>query len=218
MIIFYKPFLNMKKVFISFVLFFFFISLNAQDIKLPPPNITGGLPLMETLSKRETNRNFSQDEISTQKLSDLLWAAFGVNRPNGRRTAPSARNVQETDIYVFIKSGVYIYIPEKNILKQVITEDCRTKLPKQEGFTDCPLLILLVTNYDKMDNFKPEDRDFYGAVDAGYISQNIYLYCTSENLSTCAIGMIYREELKNLLHFNGKAIIAHSIGVKEPQN
>ncbi|HNX21935.1 MAG TPA: nitroreductase family protein [Bacteroidales bacterium] len=208
----------MKKVFISFVLFFFFISLNAQDIKLPPPNITGGLPLMETLSKRETNRNFSQDEISTQKLSDLLWAAFGVNRPNGRRTAPSARNVQETDIYVFIKSGVYIYIPEKNILKQVITEDCRTKLPKQEGFTDCPLLILLVTNYDKMDNFKPEDRDFYGAVDAGYISQNIYLYCTSENLSTCAIGMIYREELKNLLHFNGKAIIAHSIGVKEPQN
>jgi len=218
MIIFYKPFLNMKKVFISFVLFFFFISLNAQDIKLPPPNITGGLPLMETLSKRETNRNFSQDEISTQKLSDLLWAAFGVNRPNGRRTAPSARNVQETDIYVFIKSGVYIYIPEKNILKQVITEDCRTKLPKQEGFTDCPLLILLVTNYDKMDNFKPEDRDFYGAVDAGYISQNIYLYCTSENLTTCAIGMIYREELKNLLHFNGKAIIAHSIGVKEPQN
>ena len=208
----------MKKVFISFVLFFFFISLNAQDIKLPPPNITGGLPLMETLSKRETNRNFSQDEISTQKLSDLLWAAFGVNRPNGRRTAPSARNVQETDIYVFIKSGVYIYLPEKNILKQVITEDCRTKLPKQEGFTDCPLLILLVTNYDKMDNFKPEDRDFYGAVDAGYISQNIYLYCTSENLSTCAIGMIYREELKNLLHFNGKAIIAHSIGVKEPQN
>lgn len=208
----------MKKVFISFVLFFFFISLNAQDIKLPPPNITGGLPLMETLSKRETNRNFSQDEISTQKLSDLLWAAFGVNRPNGRRTAPSARNVQETDIYVFIKSGVYIYLPEKNILKQVITEDCRTKLPKQEGFTDCPLLILLVTNYDKMDNFKPEDRDFYGAVDAGYISQNIYLYCTSENLTTCAIGMIYREELKNLLHFNGKAIIAHSIGVKEPQN
>jgi len=103
----------MKKVFISFVLFFFFISLNAQDIKLPPPNITGGLPLMETLSKRETNRNFSQDEISTQKLSDLLWAAFGVNRPNGRRTAPSARNVQETDIYVFIKSGVYIYhLPE----------------------------------------------------------------------------------------------------------
>lgn len=208
----------MKKVFISFVLFFFFISLNAQDIKLPPPNITGGLPLMETLSKRETNRNFSQDEISTQKLSDLLWAAFGVNRPNGRRTAPSARNVQETDLYVFIKSGVYIYLPEKNILKQVITEDCRTKLPKQEGFTDCPLLILLVTNYDKMDNFKPEDRDFYGAVDAGYISQNIYLYCTSENLTTCAIGMIYREELKNLLHFNGKAIIAHSIGVKEPQN
>jgi SagB-type dehydrogenase family enzyme len=208
----------MKKVFISFVLFFFFISLNAQDIKLPPPNITGGLPLMETLSKRETNRNFSQDEISTQKLSDLLWAAFGVNRPNGRRTAPSSRNVQETDIYVFIKSGVYIYLPEKNILKQVITEDCRTKLPKQEGFTDCPLLILLVTNYDKMDNFKPEDRDFYGAVDAGYISQNIYLYCTSENLTTCAIGMIYREELKNLLHFNGKAIIAHSIGVKEPQN
>lgn len=91
---------------------------------------------METLAKRETNRNFTQDEISTQKLSDLLWAAFGVNRPNGRRTAPSARNVQETDLYVFIKSGVYIYLPEKNILKQVVTEDSRTKLPKQEGFTD----------------------------------------------------------------------------------
>lgn len=208
----------MKILLTQILLFFSLLTISAQDIQLPEPQKTGGMPLMETLAKRETNRNFTQDEISNQKLSDLLWAAFGVNRPNGRRTAPSARNVQETDLYVFIKSGVYIYLPEKNILKQVVTEDSRTKLPKQEGFTDCPLLLLLVTNYDRMDNFKPEDRDFYGAIDAGYISQNIYLYCTSENLTTCAIGMIYRDELKNLLHFNGKAIIAHSIGVKEPKN
>lgn len=208
----------MKNIFIAFVLFFFLFSIHAQDIKLPPPIMTGGLPLMETLAKRETNRNFSQEEISNQKLSNLLWAAFGINRPNGRRTAPSARNAQETDLYVFNKSGVYLYLPEQNVLKQIVNEDCREKLPKQEGFTDCPLLILLVANYDKMERFKEEDRTFYGAIDAGYISQNIYLFCSSENLTTCAIGMIYRDEVKNLLQFNGKAIIAHTIGVKEIEN
>lgn len=101
----------MKILLTQFLLFFSLLTISAQDIQLPEPQKTGGMPLMETLAKRETNRNFTQDEISTQKLSDLLWAAFGVNRPNGRRTAPSARNVQETDLYVFIKSGVYIYLP-----------------------------------------------------------------------------------------------------------
>lgn len=218
MIILFKLILHMKNVLISFVLFILFFSLNAQDIKLPQPITTGGLPLMETLSKRETNRNFSQEEISNQKLSNLLWAAFGINRENGRRTAPSARNAQETDIYVFTKERVYLYIPDQNLLKEVHHQDSRSKLVKQEGFVDCPLLLLLVANYDKMDRFKEEDRTFYGAIDAGYISQNIYLFCTSENLTTCAIGMIYRDEVKKWIGFNGKAIIAHTIGVKEVEN
>lgn len=205
----------MKKINLLFFIFCLLISLNAQDIQLLPPDTTGGMPLMEALSKRETNRNFSQKEISNQKLSNLLWAAFGINRPNGKRTAPSARNSQEIDVYVFMKTGTYLYLPAENSLKQVYNQDIRDQLPKQEGFKDTPLLILLVANYDKMERFDDAAKEFYGAIDAGYISQNIYLFCTSENLTTCAIGMIQRDQIKELLKLNGKPIIAHSIGVKE---
>ncbi|HPE39591.1 MAG TPA: SagB/ThcOx family dehydrogenase [Bacteroidales bacterium] len=208
----------MKIGFFKFLFFFAILSLSAQDIPLPEPQKTGGMPLMNALAQRETNRNFTRDEISQQKLSNLLWAAFGINRENGRRTAPSARNAQEIDLYVFTQENVYLYLPDKNLLRLVHNQDYRSKLVKQEGFVDCPLLLLLVANYDRMEKFKEEDRTFYGAIDAGYISQNIYLYCASENLTTCAIGMIYRDEVKKWIGFNGKAIIAHTIGVKEIEN
>jgi SagB-type dehydrogenase family enzyme len=206
---------KMKKFGLFFFILTLTITLKAQDIQLLPPQTTGGMPLMEVLSKRETNRNFSQKEIDNQKLSNLLWAAFGINRSNGKRTAPSARNAQEIDIYVFKSTGVYLYVPAENQLHQVYNQDIRDKLPKQEGFKDAPILILLVANYDKMEKFEDSAKEFYGAIDAGYISQNIYLFCTSENLTTCAIGMIQRDQIIELLKLKGKPIIAHSIGVKE---
>lgn len=170
---------------------------------------------METLAKRETNRNYTQDTLTNQQLSNLLWAAFGVNRPNGKRTAPSARNAQEIDLYVFTNSGVYLYEPINHILMLVTAGDKRNVALKQEGFMDCPLVLLYVANYDKMDKFAEVDREFYGAVDAGYISQNVYLFCASEDIATCAIGMINRSQIKDILKINGKAILAQIVGVKE---
>lgn len=205
----------MKSFFFQLIILFTFLSSFAQDIILVEPLKTGGLPLMETLAKRETNRNFTQDTLTNQQLSNLLWAAVGINRPNGKRTAPTARNAQEIDMYVFMENGVYLYLPVTHTLKLVVPGDKRSVALKQEGFTDCPLVLLFVANYDKMEKFAESDREFYGAVDAGYISQNVYLFCASENLATCAIGMIYRPEIKELLKINGKPILAQIVGIKE---
>ncbi len=170
---------------------------------------------MEALAKRETYRNFTQDTLTNQQLSNLLWAAVGINRPNGKRTAPTARNAQEIDLYVFMEKGVYFYDPQSHTLKQLFSEDKRALALKQEGFTDCPVVLLFVANYDKMGKFAESDREFYGAVDAGYISQNVYLYCASEGLANCAIGMINRPQIIELLKINGKPILAQIVGVKE---
>jgi len=186
---------------------------NGADIKLVSPQKAGGMPLMEALAKRKTNRDFSQEELTPQQLSDLLWAAAGINREDGRRTAPTARNAQEIEIYVLNREGAYLYIPEFHALKLVAGGDHRKKGASQERFQDCPLMLIFVANYDKMEGFSDEARDLYGCTDTGNISQNIYLYCASEGLATCALGSIYREELKTLLNFNGKAILGQSVGV-----
>jgi len=205
----------MKSFFFQLVFCLLFLSSFAQDVVLIEPHKLGGVPLMETLAKRETNRNFTQDTLSNQQLSNLLWAAVGINRPNGKRTAPTARNAQEIDLYVFMENGVYLYEPKSHTLKLLFLGDKRSVVLKQEGFIDCPVLLLFVANYDKMEKFAESDREFYGAVDAGYISQNVYLFCASEGLATCAIGMIHRPQIIELLQINGKPILAQIVGVKE---
>jgi len=186
---------------------------NGADIKLLTPQKIGGMPLMEALAKRKTNRDFSQVELTPQQLSNLLWAASGINREDGRRTAPTARNAQEIEIYVINKVGAYLYIPNEHSLKLIAAGDHRKKGASQEKFQDCPLMLIFVANYDKMEGFSDEAKDLYGCTDTGNISQNVYLYCASENLATCALGSIHREELKSLLKFNGKAILGQSVGV-----
>ena len=185
--------------------------IEAQDIKLPAPKTKGGMPLMEALQKRVTNREFSDKMLSDQQLSDLLWAANGINRDNGKRTAPSARNCQEIDIYVFIEKGVFLYVPEKNLLKQVIKEDKRKMAARQPFVADAPVLLMFVANYDKMTGMDKEAKEFYGATDAGFVSQNVYLYCASEGLSTVVLGSIFRDEIKELLKFNGKAVLGQPV-------
>ena len=185
--------------------------IEAQDIKLPAPNTNGGMPLMEALQKRVTSREFSDKMLSDQQLSDLLWAANGINRDNGKRTAPSARNCQEIDIYVFTEKGVFLYVPEKNLLKQVVTEDKRKMAARQPFVADAPVLLMFVANYDKMTGMDKEAKEFYGATDAGFVSQNVYLYCASEGLSTVVLGSIFRDEIKELLKFNGKAVLGQPV-------
>src|SRR5512136_3036653 len=127
-------------------------SLSAQTLDLPAPQKSGGMPLMEALAKRSTARAFATKDLSPQQLSSLLWACFGINRPDGKRTAPSANNRQETDIYVLLKSGAYVYDAKSNELNQVVAEDIRSLSGKEEFVKDAPVTLVFVAGVSKMGN------------------------------------------------------------------
>jgi SagB-type dehydrogenase family enzyme len=205
----------MKKIWIFIMATIFSLTMNAQDIKLVPPQTKGGMPLMEALAKRQTNRDFTQQELTPQQLSNLLWAAAGANRPDGKRTAPTARNAQQIEIYVLTKAGAYLYVAADHTLKLVAAGDHRKIGASQERFQECPLMLIFVANYDKMEGFSDDAKAMYEGTDTGYISQNVYLYCTSEGLATCALGSIHRDKLQDLLKYNGKAVLGQSVGVAQ---
>jgi nitroreductase len=154
-------------------------AVHAQDIELPAPHKAGGLPLMEALAKRSTSRSFDARDLTPQQLSDLLWAGFGINRPDGKRTAPSAHNRQELDLFVLLKQGAYVYDPAKNALLQASTDDLRGLGAK----TEAAVCVLFVADLSKRQE-KPEASKEWATVDSGFIGENIYLYCASEGLAT----------------------------------
>lgn len=188
-------------------------AVTPQDLTLEPAELSGGMPLMELLKERRSERQFSGQEVEPMSLSRILWAANGVNRPEeNKRTAPSARNAQEIEIYIFNNTGVYKYMPNDMQVKKVRGGDVRKQVMK-EHYMEAPVLLVLVANYDKMKGFETADRDFYSAMDCGYVSQNIYLACASEQYVTVAVGQIDRAAVAKLLNIkNGKAMIAHPIG------
>lgn len=202
----------MKRSFVILLFTLIYISMHAQNIQLPEPVRTGGKPLIDALANRATNREFSSKELSSQQISNLLWAGNGINRKDGKRTAPSARNCQEIDIYVFTAKGLFLYEPQNNILKQIKAGDFRKDILLQNFAADVPLILVFVANYEKMESMDAEAKEFYGATDCGFVSQNIYLYCASENLNTVVMGRIDREKIKELAGFNGKAILGQPVG------
>jgi hypothetical protein len=208
----------MKQTLSIVVAAFFAGSLLAQSINLPAPQKTGGMPLMETLAKRSTGRAFDTKELSSQQLSSLLWAAFGVNRPDGKRTAPSANDHQETDIYVLLKQGAYVYDAQSNKLDLVVAEDLRTLGGTQVFAKDAPVTLVLVADLAKMGNGSNEGKKNTANVDVGYVSQNIYLFCASEGLTTGARGSVDRTALglKLKLRPDQMIVLAHSAGYPKP--
>lgn len=181
-------------------------------VQLVEPQRTGGMALMDALNNRVTSREFASTPLQDQQLSDLLWAANGVNRDSGKRTAPSARNCQEIDVYVMMENGVYLYVPEKHALRLVATGDHRGASAMQPFVAKAPILLIFVANYDKMTGMDKDAKEFYGATDAGYVSQNVYLYCASEGLGTVVLGSIHRDAIQKLLGFNGKAVLGQAVG------
>jgi SagB-type dehydrogenase family enzyme len=170
---------------------------------------------MEALSARRTERAFSNDNLTNQQIADLLWAANGVNRAgDGKRTAPSARNAQEIDVYLFTPVAIYRYEAVSHSLKLVKEGDYRTSAGTQPFYAAASVAISLVVDFDKMEGFDEEAKAFYSATDVGYVSQNIYLYCAAENLGTVVCGSVDREAVANLLGIqNGKVLLSHAIGV-----
>lgn len=173
-------------------------SVFAKDLKtlqLLAPQTESGEPLMRVLKERKSQREFSPEELPPQILSDLLWAANGVNRPDGRRTAPSAHNAQEVDIYVATKEGLYLYNAGAHALQPVFAGDIRAKTGKQNFVKNAPIVLIFIADLKKLGGSSETDGLFYSATDTGYISQNVYLYCASEGLATVVLGWVDKEEL-----------------------
>jgi hypothetical protein len=139
-----------------------------KPIKLPNPQVEGGRPLMQALKDRSSSRSFSSEKLPLQVLSNLLWAAFGINRPDaGKRTAPSAMNRQEIDIYVAIIEGLYLYDAKAQTLKPVLSEDIRSVTGRQDFLKDAPINLIYVADFARMDASTKEDKEIYSAADVG---------------------------------------------------
>lgn len=192
------------------------VAVAPKIVKLPLPETGMEKPFRKAMDGRKTIRRFSEEPLSDELVSSLLWCAYGYNRPNDqRRTAPSAINAQEYDIYVFTREGIFQYNAKDNALELIAKDDSRAKVSEQKFFGQAPVVIVLVANYDRMTRFTEKaDRDFYAAVDAGYISQNIYLFCSSADLGTVACGAINRDAIQKMIGFkNGRAMLAHPVGI-----
>jgi SagB-type dehydrogenase family enzyme len=212
-----------KKIF-SIVTILLLISgltyVRSQDIALPAPDKTGGKPLMQALNERQTTRAFTQDDLTLQQLSDLLWAGWGMNRPDqNKRTAPSARNVQEIDVYAAMKNGLYIYDAVNHILKQIHNKDIRSLCGTQDFVANAPLNLVYVADMGKLgkkegDAFTEADL-LWPYTDTGFIAQNVYLCCASLNIGCVIRGMVPKEKLapEMGLRSNQVIIMSQTIGV-----
>lgn len=191
------------------------IAAESGDITLPTPRMDGGKPLMQALKERQSSRSYSTKELPLQTVSDLLWAAFGINRPDSdKRTAPSTRNWQEIEIYVITKDGAYLYDAKANKLKAAVKGDLRKQTGKQDFVAIAPLNLVFVADTTKMKNTTPEDRTLYAAADVGFISQNVYLFCASEGLVTVVRGLVDRIALAKALNLpeQKKVILTQTVG------
>jgi SagB-type dehydrogenase family enzyme len=179
-------------------------SLFAQNIKtivLNPPDLTRGLPVMKALSVRASGKDFDTTALKLQDLSDLLWAANGINRPEtGKRTAPSAMNAQDIDVFVSMKSGIYLYDAKKHNLESVVEGDFRKLLAdKQENFATAPVICLLVSDISRFRSGDDAVKMTWAAFDAGIVSQNISLFCASLGMDTRPRASMDQQKLRTLL-------------------
>ena len=168
---------------------FSFAQLSGQKIDLPKPNLDKGYSIMKSLSLRKSAaaQDFGKaKDLSLMELSELLWAANGINRPNEeKRTAPSAMNAQDIDIYVLAKNGAYLYNAKNNSLNLVTNSDLRAMAAgSQEAFAAAPIILLLVSDVSKFPRGDDATRQKMGMFDAGIVSQNISLYCSGTGLIT----------------------------------
>jgi SagB-type dehydrogenase family enzyme len=196
------------------VLFSLAVSLAAQS-PLPPANPKGGLPLNEALSLRKSSREFSPRDIPANVLSQLLWSAHGVNRPeSGGRTAPSAHNKQTVDLFVVTKDGVHLYFPKPHALQLITKDDARKASGTQDFVETAPVNILLIADLARMEEGSPEDKIEWAAVEAGAVSQNIYLYCASAKLATVTRAGADRPLLAKMLNLKPtqRIILAQTVG------
>ena len=185
-----------------------------KPIPLPAPQTQAGKPLMQALQQRRTIRDLKPDKLPPQVLANLLWAGFGINRPGtGHRTAPSAMNSQEVDIYVALPEGLFLYEAKPHDLKPILDKDLRARVSSQPFATNAPVVLIYVADLPRLTKAQPDRREFYAGIDTGFISQNIYLYCASEGLATVVFDL-NRPPLADAMHLrpDQKIILAQAVG------
>jgi len=195
-------------------------SVSAADepkpIQLPPPQTDIGKPLMQALKLRKTSRSFDSKPLPLQELSNLLWAADGINRSDsGKRTAPSAMNWQEIDVYVALPDTLYLYDAKANRLTPVVAKDLREATTTGQAFVkDAPVNLVYVADMTRAMRGSEEDKNFYSAADAGFIAQNVYLYCASQGLATVIRGSVDRASLAQAMKLrpDQKILLAQTVG------
>ena len=204
----------MKKLIVLALALMTMGTMQAQDVvSLPQPEVNKlSMPLGDVLQKRRSERKYSSQEISLQTLSTILWAASGVSDPKtGKITAPSAINMQDIKIYVCSKDGACLYNAKANTLTKVYDKDLREVLAGRQAFAkSAPITLLLVSTKDT--DRSPNER--YGAVDAGYVSQNIYLACTALGMKTVARAQMDADALRQALNLPATTLLElnHPIG------
>ena len=179
----------------------------AADIKLPAAQKSGGMTLREALNSRHTVRRFKSDALTHSQIADMLWSANGINRPNGKRTAPSAMDRRDVMIFAALPEGAYFYDPEQHLLRQISDKDLR----RYCGKFAAPCYFILVPDRAK------HPREVFAAVDTGYVSQNIYLSAQANGLGTCAMGSIAdRKKLADELKLGeNQPFLVHPVGIPE---
>ena len=207
----------LKKTIITIVVFIFGFSvcMAADVIKLPAPQMDGGKNLMSVFKERRSERSFVAKKLPVNVLSNMLWAACGINRPEAeKRTAPSAMNRQHIDVYVATADGLFLYEAKGHVLKPIISQDIRALTGKQSFVAQAPVNLIYVADFKKMGNMSDEEKNFYAATDTGFISENVYLFCASEGLGTVVRGSIDKESLAKTMKLsdNQKIILAQTVG------
>ena len=192
-------------------------SQEQKVIKLPAVQKEGGKPLMQVLNERKSTREFSTEKLPLQVLSNMLWAAWGINRPEtGGRTAPSAVNWQEADVYVAIEEGLYLYDAKEHVLNLVLAKDIRAATGRQDFVKDVPVNLIFVADLSKI-TASDSDKVFYSAIDTGYISQNVYLFCASEGLATVVRNLVDKPALAKIMNLKSNQIVVITQSVGYPQ-
>jgi nitroreductase len=174
------------------------------------------MPLMEALQRRRSTREFAQRPLPSQIVSDLLWAAYGINRPSGDRTAPYWRHIMVIDIYAAMADGVWLYDPKQHALRPHLAQDIRAQTGRQDFVATAPLDLVYVAHGEGMQDISAEERRLYASVDAAFIGQNVYLFCASEGLATVFRGAVDYPKLTAAMRLDPSAFVTFAQTVGYP--
>jgi len=196
------------------------LNLVTDTVDLPAPHIDPALTLCSALQARRSTRGFLPDPLPLARFSEILWAGFGINRPQtGGRTAPSAHDWQEITVFAALPEGTYRYDAREHRLQLVKSEDLRRWTGVQDFVAKAPLNLVYVADFARMHDARAEEQGFFVGADAGCIAQNVYLYCAAIGLGTVVRGLIDRRSLANVLGLRPtqRIALAQTIGYPAPQ-